>query len=318
MKGGDINRALADALDYNNRLAATARGEAPAPPPPGGAPAAAAPAPTAAPAAAAPQAPPAAPAVALPDPATIERELTSLLDSDRECVDLAQTFRADLQRVTELDQKHGNEARLGEEIRYRERRMQDPDIKEDPVAQASLREEVRELKEVRAERRETVRHALEAEGAYNKRVDAYQTRINSRYEASRAQAESNQQVERHAQELSVSWAPAMQRAATAHNIPAELLPRFEKLARQTALANVETGFAIEDLPTFMEGVAKELIEIVDQGHRIRAGEYGDAARKRAEEPGPAGGAPVTTAQVQQPNDLSDVYKRAALSLRGQA
>lgn len=318
MKGGDVDRALKDALDYNNRLAAAARGEAPAPGAPAVPPAPTVPgaAPAAPPAAlASPQAPPAAP-VAPVDPAAIERELEGLLRSDQECIRLAQAFRTDVDTIQALDAKYGGPDKIEAEIRYHERRLQDADIKDDEVATANIKEAVRELKEVRAERRDIVRNARELDASYNGRAGQYQQHINTRYEGQRAKAESDARVERHAQDLSVSWTPAIQRAATANNISPELIPKFEELARQAALANIELGFAVEDLPEFLNRQAKVLAEVIDIGHRAKSAELGDAVRRRAESPGPAAEASVATAQVPQSDDLKEVYRLTQLRLAG--
>lgn len=312
MKGGDVERALKDALDYNNRLAAAARpGE---PPAPGAAQAPGTPPPaTTAPAAPAP-APPAA--VAPLDPQAIEQEIDRLTGADLECVRLAQQFGQAVEQVKALDAKYGGPEKLDSEIRYHERRLQDPDVKGDEVAETNIKEQLRELKEVRAERRDIVRTAREDEATYNQRADAYGQRITARQQAERTRAESDAQVERHAQDLSVAWKPGIQRAVTDNKIPTALSEKFEEFSRRGALANLELGFSVEDLSAFLTGQAKEFTELMELGHREKSAEYGNLARARADQPGPAGEASVATAQVPQSGDLKEVYRLTRLRLEG--
>lgn len=312
MQGGDVNQALAKAMEYNNRLAALARGEAPAPGAPPAAPAAppapATPAP--APTVAAPQAPPAAAPV---DPKAIQAEVDRLLGADQEAVRLATEFANDVQRVQEIDAQQPN---LDGEIAYLTRRLQDGDVKEDEAAGSIIKEQIRDLKELRAERRDTVRHAQDLDVRYNGRASAYEQRINTREQAARTQAESDAKVERHAEALSVAWLPGVQRAITDNKIPAALAPKFEVLARRAALANLELGFAVEDVPAFLDKEAKDFLEVVDLGHRERAAELGDKVRDRANQPGPTGPETVATAQTPQSGDLNEVYRLTRMRLEG--
>lgn len=313
MQGGDINQALAKALEYNNRLAAVARGEAPAPGTPPAAPAtppAAGTTPAPAPTAAAPQVPPAAAPV---DPKAIQAEVDRFLGADQEAVRLATEFAADVQRVQEIDAQVPN---LDGEIQYLTRRLQDEDVKGDEVAEGNIREKVRDLKELRAERRDVVRHAQDLDGKYNGRAAQYEQRINGRYEAERAKADSDAKVNSHAEALSVAWQPAVQRAITTNKIPASLAPKFEVLARRAALANLELGFAVEEVDSFLDKEAKDFLEVGDAYHREKAAELGDKTRDRAMQPGPPAAETVATAQVPKSDNLDEVYKNAHLRLTG--
>jgi hypothetical protein len=247
------------------------------------------------------------------DPKAIQDEVDRLLGADQEAVRLATQFAEDVKRVDEIDKQCPN---IDAELKYLERRLGEDDVKEDDFKASQLRERVRDLKELRAERRDVVRHANDLDASYNRRAGAYEQRVHARYEAERRQADSDAEVNRQAEQLSVAWMPAVQRAITTNKIPESLKTSFESFARRGALANLELGFTVDDVDSFLERQAKEFIETAQTFHREMAGQYGNDVRARTETPGPAPAAAVATAQVPQSDDLKDVYRLTRMRLEG--
>lgn len=337
--GGDVNAALERMLQYNNRLAELRRAEksGQAPPPAGTAappasadPSAPPPAPTAAPAPAPePPAPPADPAV------TVEKQVAEILRSDPECVRLASEYRQNNTRLSELydeESGKGSISELVEKVRAHELRLTLPEVTENEYLKDSIADELRGLRaDLQIQRLEYERLSMRNErvvGRFNEKRGEVRHRLEDQArrseEETRRKAESADRIERDATELTLAWKPALHLVAAKHNLPESAIPRLDRRARTEALANLNNGIYVHNLPEFLEGVVSDMVAEADEWHRHQTAQHGNAAHLRTQVMGsgaignPPASVPANAPAAPQPtgrNPLDALYeqKRAGLS-----
>jgi len=299
MKGGDANRALAEALRDNNRLAELSRTAPTAPAAPAGQPPGTVAAPASPPA---PEVPPLDAPVEL-DAKAVEDHVARLVDEDPDLAKLARQYDTAHDRILAIageDGQSGKVAEISREIDRLEYRLTLPDT--DEFAKDPIRQEIRDkrfsLQELKAERRDLQADQKDFKARYQERAGAYRQRVTSaltqQAQAERQRAARDQSITRHTEALKAEWEPAISRAATKHHIPDELLDSFRSRARTQALANLEQGITVDEIDPFMDGVALGLVTDLDTYHRAQAGIHARDALARAAQSAPTAPAVAPT------------------------
>lgn len=321
MKGGDVNRALADALDYNNRLGSRGGQAPPASQP-------AAPAPGTQPATPAPAAPGAAPQVppaAAPQPSedeVVAGLVTQALDSDQESVALVQQYTTAEQELIEIAKAAGTKPGerytdgVDRDIAFYRRRLEEPDVKADEFTRSEITEKLRDLRTTRADIQDRVRSLTETRDAYNARARHHEQRVRSHRTEEQRRQDRDASIESHAQALTAAWQPGIDRAVTRHGINPNMATAFGKRAWERALANNEHGITVDNLDTYLDSVATDLKAEWDEAHRARSAEYARGAQQRADSPTPAPpAAPSAQPQAPRLESLDELYARTQQDLR---
>lgn len=322
MHGGNVEAALKAALTYNNRLAALAKASpelfqsgAPGDP--------SRPIPESAQPFVDPASIPAPlpPIQAEPDQREVEREVDGYVQSDATATNLIRQFTTNAQV---LEQRIVPEIqKLSSEVAYLERRLQDPEIKDDDLARGQIRDTIRTTKLDLTIARSEAQNLRDAQAQLDANFRQYRNQIAqqvyARHQSARAEQAEAQQYQslesQSFQELTSSWSAAIQRVAATHALPADALADFKadaKTAALAALANPEFVLDPATLDAFLAPHAKRTMERLDRYHRTRSAEYAHLAEQRAATPAPASGpapaaAPSTTGTV----DLESVMQSAA-------
>lgn len=291
MKGGDINRALADALEYNNRLGKNAE---PAAPPP-----------------LAPE-----PPVVL-DAGAIEQRVEQFLAKDQESVSIVNFYRANTAQLIDIAAREkAVSAELVDHISW----LKLPEVQAEPYRKAELEGRVHQLKAeaqlIRLERGNLDREKRELEMAYDGRAENYRTRLvqheRQREEQARTQAARDESIRDHAKTLASTWPVALDQIAKDKHLTSKQVARFEKRAQDAALARLDSGLGpIEDVRGFLEAEATAYVEDMVEYHREQSAQYATQTAQRAAQPGSTGAlSGVTEAGQPQFKDLEDVKAAA--------
>lgn len=297
--GGDPVKALELGLDYNNRLGAKGQAAA-APPTPEGQqkPPEAAPPPAepgtpqeAAPPSPATPEPPAEPQV---DPATlappdvVKQQLEATLDNDPNVQPLVAAWTANDARLKEMGNPGqgpellgatGKFAELRDKITQNTLRLGIPEVTNDPLLQAEIKDEIRNL---RSELLTARQEALIIEAEQEKLYRQYSSVAEDRRTRIASQLGQKVAAQRYAESISQAWPSAVDRAVQAAGIPPELRADFAERAHDAFLVAMQRAQVIEahHLDTFLGGVAKKMAAGMDLAHRARSGEFGRLAHQR--------------------------------------
>jgi hypothetical protein len=310
-----LQQALEKKLDYNNRLAAQARGERP-PEPEGEAPGE-----------------PAEPV----DPSVLEVELDErmVIAAANQALDqspqVRQLVAEHQQAQTQFQQHSTREQELNTQIARAEVLMGLDEVKSDEYR---LSEERNKLRELRAELREARADKREAQAEItrtSRQYDEWHQIVREdfrKYETNRLRQEKLQQnaeaLGKHwEQEISVTLDPAIDRAMEQARIPTgdrEEFDRQVRLTLESEIAASEDGLEIPQVEKIIGREAKRYAQWVDRHHRAQSAEYAKQAHQRSTVRAPeAPAAPAGTPSSQPPpvRDLKDVIKeRAQLFVRG--
>ena len=219
-EGGDLNKALTDALDYNNRLGKNGQ-------------------PAAEQTIATPPVPTVEPAPPAPvaTPEVIEANVQRLLISDQEAVANLQNWQTS---QAELNEIAGRIPPQGSR-QHRGIRLKIPEYQDDPVQQDAIKAELRSLKaDLSLTRVDEYRKQIETDklrDQYNGRAKSYETRIQSTWEAraegERQKAESDAAITATRRSFR-PLARGPQGCGDRHNIPDDMHGDLDELARLTA------------------------------------------------------------------------------------
>ena len=301
MKGGDVQRALSDALRYNNRLAELQKThpELFIPGAPGD------PNLTVDPATAAPFAEPVPPPPGATPPPVGEvpplnwQEIATEADKRVlvDCKPIIEEWSNNKRFIDEGQNRLDTE--MAPRIQYLDRLLKDERVA------ASLPELERE--ELAEERRtlfleaSVLRSEISTRKLDNRSLDDQFKRyragvmdeISTTYVTKAREEKFNSDLQKAEQEetvrLSTAWPGAVSRVAAANLIPQDFVGDFDAYARQVAQASLNNpSFVITDVDQFLVGVAKTYLERLDRYHRAQAARYGQAAAARAASPAPVG------------------------------
>ena len=335
MHGGNVEEALAKALDYNNRLSAFAKAHPEAFQPGGPAFPAGAPVapetstPFVEPQALAPEVPP-----PVADAAMNWEEISA--ETDRVATKVDEVCRGYTNQWLANDKAIKEAA---SEIQQRQQRLGyiDSLLKDDSIELPELKAEdykderrtlMSEIATMRQEAMLRVLHNERLDDAFRQRRSQIQDHIAGQYR-SRAQEQAFtaelQQIENaEYQRLSTSWPGALTRTIEALKIAPDLKADFESYAKQMANASLaDPNFEITDVDAFMSSVGRQYVGLVDRYHRAQAAQYGTLAQARAASPSPVPGpgtpAPATPvhSQVASPEQaMEDASRFLRERLRG--
>lgn len=308
MYGGDVNRALKEALLTSNRAAELARQLKDRGAQPHADPAAV---PQAAQPPAAPQAPPPAPA-----PEALERPEQAtwrLANDDRECKVLIAQFN-DLHTQIAATEKTEIPA-LQREILKQEALLQSEFLDEfaKEKTAAILQEKRVALAMVRLENNERQLRAQALDGAYQQRYGQIGAWVSQNYAARTREADQQQALEGHAARFKEAWEPAFERALTDNNVDPEM--RADVLEAVKARALAQPG-PIGDVHEFLRTAVKAEVGKLERYDRIQGRIH--AKRKLAETPPPPTAVAATPPAPDQPADPDREMRlmmRAAVAAR---
>jgi hypothetical protein len=292
MKGGDLNRALADALEYNNRLGKHAPEPEPTPV----------------------QEPPAP--VAL-DPSVVEQHVTQYLAQDQESVSIVSNYRAIAAQLGEVAAK---ERAVNTELTDRLSWLKLPEVQAEPFRLQQIQQEVRQLQAdsllLQLSRGNLQREKRDLETAYDSRAEQYRGRlvdqVSRQQQEQRREAERTKSIEDHARSLEQSWPTALEQIGKDKQLSPKQLKSFDKRAQHAALARLDHGLGpVDDVRGFLEQEANAYLEELDEHHREQSARYATQTGQRAAQPGSTG-APsgVTEAGKPEYTSLEDVKAAA--------
>jgi hypothetical protein len=310
-KGFDANKAFADALRNDSRLAALARGEADPlgqvrlgaqPPQP-----------------TQPE-PPAAPAAV--DPAAIEQRVVQFYQSDPTCVQAIQSFTANQTRLdkieTELAATNQTLQRAQllatlDEIKADPLRLQDVQRDLDKHEAVRLRlEQEKDLLTSRNEREDArFRNAVAAKRA--EILGEHQQQVQEQQERAAYEAE----VETAASALEAGFPSAVAKAMETYKIPADERQDFEEEVANAMYAHLDKGLgSIADLNAYVDKRAEAYAARIERAHRLKSAEYARLAHERTALGGTQNGVVVATkpTETEAPKDLQSLYKQTERDL----
>jgi outer membrane biosynthesis protein TonB len=310
MHGGNLDKALRAALDYNNRLGRFAR-EHPEAFRPGGA---ADPGQDFRPEDVVPFEEPQfelhEPEPVQLDAAKVQGTVDDRVYQDPEAMGLVQAYWANKFRLEgnpNRPQEPGLNHQIGDitqQIDYEQRKLNDPDFASDDLRKADSEAKILRL-ETRLGLLEGERSRRLTEMAnqnfqfmnYRSAVERHVVDELTRQAEEEALTNYDREVEQ-AEETRVlkEWPSVLQRVITENNIPPEQVEDFSNDAAEAYRAALfDDNLVVDDLYGFLSGVGKRISARLDRYHRIRSGQYATAAATRAATPspptGPATGAP---------------------------
>lgn len=230
-------------------------------------------------------------------------------DADPECAQMVsefQVFNAELQKLG--DENSGQIGKTRGDLEYVKRLQELPDIKENPLRLDEVRSEQRrlelELVQLRAEARLRKLDIRDLETRYDNRATLIERSI-------RGNLETRAAINSRATELAQQWPGLVQKVADNAKLPKELHGKFFEDAKREFVLAQRAGERIPNLEAFLAEIADRRLKDMDEYHRIKSGEYGALAAKRADTvspptpsvPGAPGAAPATNA----PKSLSELY-----------
>lgn len=298
MNGGDVERALARALGFNNRLSALHetnpelfRSGAVADP--HGAPTPGEPRLFEEP-------PPVTPSLEPPqvvlDPNEIQAHVTQAVHQDQQSTAYIREWSSN---NTQLEKLGTERTDLMSRIAYNEHKLKDPDFAPDDLRRGPVENEIARLQnqlgliEARESRLQMQQERLAA------RFDQRQAQIRQYIEGVLFQQAESEAFTAHEENLATAefhrvqreWPSAIERCIRENNIPPEQVEDFKADAVRAfeAAMGRDADLVIGDMYTFLSPVAKSLVQRLDRYHRVRAGQYGGAAAARAAAPSPVTG-----------------------------
>jgi len=297
MKGGDVNRALADALEYNNRLGkhAPEQGaqESLAPPV---------------------QAPPAPVAI---DPAVIEQHVDQFLAKDQDSVSIVSSYRS---VTAQLGDVAAREKVVAAELTDHLSWLKLPEVQAEPFRKQEIESKVRQLQAdaslLRLDRGNLQRDKRDLEMAYESRAEQYRSgllaNLQKRDAEARQKAEREKSIEDHARTLESTWPTTLEQIGKDKQLTPKQIARLGKRAQDAALARLDQGLGpIEDVRGFLEQEATAFVEDLVEYHREQSARYATQTEQRAAQPGSTG-APSGVTEAGQPEfkSLEDVKAAA--------
>lgn len=296
MSGGDLNRALAKALEYNNRLGdlyrqspelfqpgavADPHRAAPVtptlfePPPP---------------------APPEPPQVEV-DPAAIQATVTQAVHQDPVATSLIREWYGNQQVLQGFDTK---KLEIQQRISYNELKLKDPDYASPddlrrPQIENDLSRLQNELGLVEARENRLLMQQERLSQRFDQRSavihQAISTNMQQRAEEEAYTAFEQQLEAAELRKTQIEWPSALDRCIKENNIPPEQVEDFKRDAAVQfhAAMGADPNLVIQDMYAFLSPVAKNLVARLDRYHRVRSGQYATGAALRAATPSPATG-----------------------------
>lgn len=314
MNGGDVERALARALSFNNRLSELHkvspelfRSGAVADPHREALPTD-------------PQLfeepPPVTPSIEPPqvslDPSVIQAHVTQAVHQDETSTAYIREWSAN--KAT-LDQHAQTRNELMSKIAYNENKLKDPDFSPDDLRRGPVENEIARLQnqlglvEARESRLQIQQERLSA------RFDARQQQIRNYVESVLQQQAEDEAYTAHEENLATAeyhrvtreWPAAISRCIQENAIPPEQVEDFKADAVRAfeAAMGRDPDLVIGDMYTFLSPVAKSLVQRLDRYHRVRAGQYAGQAATRAQTPSPATGPGTAAPPVPSKNPTPD-------------
>ncbi len=305
-KGGDLAKALATALRDDQRLAAIAKGE---PDPLGQIKPVQAPEP---------------PAPVEVEPQAIEAQVEQFFTTDPTCVRLASQFdQINAQLATNAQAITETATALQQAEWYAKL----PEVAGDAYKAAEAAEAVRryrsDLLSHRQEQSLLKSDKRTLKGDWDNRINGERGKIErSLAQQRQAQAQEAQAEARRAaaeEALVGAWTPSLTSAMTKHGIDASLQADFDRYCKNDALANIEQGILVTDVPGYMEQKAKEYSDMLDRHHRLVSARYAQAAAQRTQAgtaPGPVAVAPNLETD-NKPKSLAELYSRTQQNVANQ-
>ena len=322
MHGGDPEKALKAAMEYNNRLSALAKTH-PEAFRAGGVADPTVPLPDV------PFVPPTVPPEPIPvqpvelDPAQVRAETQAAVDQDAQATALIGKFAQNDTRLRTIN----TEARQIEgDLLYLQAKLKDPDFSADELKAADIKDKIRDARqELGILRQERI--GLDAEQQQLDLRFQQRRQMAQDWVVSQLQSQANEQAMAQAvtqernvsyQQLAAAWPSALDRAVQFHKIPADQVANFKKRAKVEAQARMgaDSSFALDDVDSFVQPLAKTFVEEMDGYHRARSAQYALQAATRAATPAPTSApAGVTTAVAADETDPDVLFERAAGTLR---
>jgi hypothetical protein len=299
MKGGNLEKALADAIGYSNRLSALQKAH-PELFQPGG------PADPTSPVTqdltlppfVEPSVAPETPPVAIPEVQLNWAEITAEVDriateQDDVCRSLTQQWIVNDREIKKASEEiKSKQSRLG----YLDSLLKDNAIELPELRAEEFKDERRTLlSEIGLLKQDAMLRALQNkeldQSFTQRRALIYDHIVKGRQAEAQEQAFTAelQQIEASEfQRLSQAWPGALARAIADNKIPQDLVADFGSYAKQVANAAVSNpDFDFADVDGFVAAVGKGYMERLDRYHRAQAAQYGSLAVARATSPSPA-------------------------------
>jgi hypothetical protein len=321
MRGGNVEAALAKALNDNNRLAQIAR-EHPELFQPGGP--------------ADPNRQAATPTQLFDDPPPVtptlptiqvdEGAIRAVVDQavfqDPEASGLVRTFMANKQQLGVMNQERGQ---LEQRTAYINQLLTDTTLlSPDDLRRGEFQNEL-----ARIEQKVGLIEGREARLSMNQErlADMFDRRkaLISDYHTSQARQQAEEEAttayQRDVEQAEyrktlVEWPSALERCIKENNIPPEQVDDFKEDARRAFMAAMaDPNNVISDMYAFLSPVAKQLTDRLDRYHRVRAGQYATSAQQRSLTPSPATGPGTPAPPNAPPVSPEDAMMQATRAFR---
>lgn len=338
MKGGNLEKALADAMAYNNRLSQMrdAHPEWFAPGAPGDPRQASTVPPSDTPFTETPPPPGAAPPAAEPPVGQVPpldwEQIAQVVDHqvlvDNVCKPLIETWTRNDEVIRAAEAKiQEGEHRLS----YLQALLSDPKIQLPELDKETFEDERRTLSfDIGIARNDRIVRQMENRDLDNRFrarraqiVDGVSSGYAAQAREQATQAEIKQIEDAEEQRVLAVWPGALARVVAANQIPVDMTGDFEGYAKQVAQASMnDPRFSLDDVEGFLGHVAKNYVERLDRYHRARAAQYGANAVARAASPAPTPPAgspappPATPTNVSPEQAMEDAQRYLRERLRG--
>lgn len=208
----------------------------------------------------------------------VEADVKAAVGRDAQCQEIITEYKATLAQLKDIQAKAPN---LGADLQYYQRRLAEPDL--DPITRSEIGETIRGLKELSLEARTLTLQKQQLDAVFSERETAIRRAAwnhhRSAAERQAAAVQASQDEQRYHNELLSVWPGAVQAAATKHGIPAKLIPRFDLLAQEAAVAQLSQGIRVTDVPAFFDRVASDLREMMLEFHREQSAVFGHQANQ---------------------------------------
>lgn len=256
---------------------------------------------------------PAAPPADL-DLTQVEAKVNQELERNPAVSNMVETWSRNERRLGELV---GTETTIGQiqqtqrDLYYEKRRLESPEVKGDVVLFDEAARRV-QLGELLLERLQTERERL----SFSQETLAQRYANASNEARSRLTGQIQQQsaLNRRTQELATAWPGTIERVFEANKVPPSNRAAMSKIVRDAFVAQVNIGGVVPDMATFFDAVVKETLKSHEDYHRGMMATYGAQAHQRTDivTPPPTNGAPPASATEQdqgEPKSLADLYRR---------
>lgn len=239
------------------------------------------------------------------DAAQLDTTVKGWLSSDPAVAQWRQSYNSNLQRLNTLTQALPE---LNQKFQIESLRLKVPEIVADVYQSQAINSELLRLRqEILATQQEQYilnQQQRDLDQAYRAKDQKFREHYQSEYQKwadTQTQALSQQQqVAQYKQVMKAIWPTALDRAAKANNIPADLMGEFDSYVQQAALANSQR-ITPQNLEDFMVAQAKSLNSQWDKHHRIQSARYAEMAHQRTAATTGSGSSPsMTPGQGQAP------------------